>query len=110
MPRGGARPGAGRKRGGLNEKNRNLVAAVVEAGVTPLEVMLAAMRKCYDDGDLDRAAEIAKDAAPYVHPRLSALSGHFKVASTVRVIEDDNWYRRIQPVPHHAAAGNGSPN
>jgi hypothetical protein len=32
------------------------------------------MRHHYDAGDLDRAAAFARDAAPYMHPRLSAVA------------------------------------
>jgi hypothetical protein len=39
----------------------------------PLEVMLAAMREHWAQGEWDRAAAIAKLAAPYVHPRLSSI-------------------------------------
>jgi len=39
--------------------------------VLPLQVMLEAMRQHYADGNLDRAAGLAKDAAPYCHPRLA---------------------------------------
>jgi hypothetical protein len=73
VPRGGARPGAGRKRGGLSKKTTEVAARAAEQGVTPLEVLLEAMRRHYDAGELDRAAAFAKDAAPYMHPRLSTM-------------------------------------
>jgi hypothetical protein len=41
-------------------------------GLSPLEVLLAVMRRYYQAGEWDSAARVAKDAAPYVHPRLSA--------------------------------------
>ncbi|MGO8867340.1 MAG: hypothetical protein ACLQME_12630 [Alphaproteobacteria bacterium] len=49
------------------------------AGITPLEVMLKTMRMFWRKGEREKAAAIAKDAAPYVHPRLSSasLSGDF---------------------------------
>lgn len=45
---------------------------------TPLGIMLSRMRTLWDDGragddDQREAISIAKDAAPYVHPRLSAV-------------------------------------
>lgn len=46
-----------------------------EGGITPLESMLATMRDLLDQGDLDSrllACQIAKDAAPYIHPWLTA--------------------------------------
>ena len=42
-------------------------------GITPLQVMLRAMWSKYDEGDLVAAAALAKDAAPYMHPRLAAV-------------------------------------
>ena len=35
--------------------------------------MLNAMRAKYKEGDLVTAAALAKDAAPYMHPRLAAV-------------------------------------
>ena len=48
----------------------------VGAGITPIEVMLSAMRELWDEGTPEakrEAAKIAKDAAPYVHPRLASI-------------------------------------
>ncbi|MFA1625231.1 hypothetical protein ACDY96_21305 [Rhizobium mongolense] len=42
-------------------------------GVTPLEVMLKAMRQHADKKDWDAAASIAKDAAPYMHAKLASV-------------------------------------
>lgn len=74
--RGGFRPGAGRKPGTQTTKTKEKLAIASKAaleGITPLEVMLAAMRKAYDAEDMKEAATFAKDAAPYVHPRLAAV-------------------------------------
>lgn len=59
-------------------------ALVAATGITPLEVMLKAMREFHDEAQkargeerrdlLIRAADLAKDAAPYVHPRLTAIA------------------------------------
>jgi hypothetical protein len=74
MPRGGARNGAGRKRGSrLASRTRKIAERAAEEGVTPLEVMLKAMKAYLAEGNLDKAAAIAKDAAPYIHPRLAAV-------------------------------------
>lgn len=73
MAHGGKRPGAGRKRGGANRKTREIADRAAQDGITPLEVMLAAMRAHHAEDRLDEAAAIAKDAAPYVHPRLGAV-------------------------------------
>jgi hypothetical protein len=78
MPRGGARPAAGRPKGTKNKRTvarEQIKRLAEEGGVTPLECMLATMRDLLDQGDLDSrllACQLAKDAAPYVHPRLTA--------------------------------------
>ena len=92
--RGGARPGAGRRPGGRNRKTREIADKAALEGITPLEVMLHAMRAHYDAGKLDDAATVAKDAAPYMHPRLAAIEqtgkdgGPLAVALIERVIVD----------------------
>lgn len=102
---GGARPGAGRKPGQANQKTREIADRAAREGITPLEVMLRAMREHVahsdelrreadevdiklltgerDDSDtpaklrrgaltaITEAASMAKDAAPYMHPRLA---------------------------------------
>ena len=111
MPRGGRRPGAGRKPGAITRKTiaRRLIAEQAAArGVTPLDVMLDNMRDAYAQAlqaeqalpscvpdihamapkdafdavlaavrrviDFRRIAEqCASDAAPFIHPRLSAI-------------------------------------
>jgi hypothetical protein len=93
MPRGGKRPGAGRRPGTLSKKTvarQQLASAAAEQGISPLDVMLTRMRFHFEVADrevekgdgadqgiigeaLRAAHEAAKDAAPYVHPRLSAI-------------------------------------
>lgn len=73
MALGGKREGAGRKPGTANVKTREIANKALEEGISPLEVMLSAMRKAYDSADYKEAATYAKDAAPYVHPRLAAV-------------------------------------
>jgi hypothetical protein len=62
----------------MMEAARGLSAA---AARTPLDVMLAAMEAHVAAGDLDRAAAWAKDAAPYVHPRLASVEPGAKDAA-----------------------------
>lgn len=85
MPRGGARPNAGRKPGSVEGdktkstkvKARSLAAKTLHIarkaameGQTPLEYMLQVMRNSTDQRRKDAMA-IA--AAPYIHPRLQAV-------------------------------------
>ena len=86
MPRGGKRPGAGRPKGSKNrltKKRLELAQKAAHEGVTPLEVQLETMREIWDkatkrgkivDLALAReACEIARMAAPFVHPKLNAV-------------------------------------
>src|SRR5436305_1833373 len=78
MKNGGKRPGAGRPRGLANIKTRALAEKVLADGVSPLEVMIKAMHEHYAARRWDDAAAAAKDAAPYVHPKLASIEhgGH----------------------------------
>jgi hypothetical protein len=87
MARGGKRQGSGRKPGTVSEatKRRREVAEKAAAeGVTPLDVMLTTMRSLWDQaldpagrvvnfGKAMQANMVAKDAAPYVHPKLASI-------------------------------------
>ena len=78
--RGGARRGSGRKPGAATTRTREIADKAAGDGITPLEVMLKAMRHHMAEFDksksleaLSNAALAAKDAAPYIHPRLSSV-------------------------------------
>ncbi len=90
--KGGARPGAGRKAGPANQRTQEILRREMESGrKLPLEVMLDAMREACDEAQELRAkyqttkteedmrafhasrlmaVNIAKDAAPFCHPKL----------------------------------------
>lgn len=75
--KGGKRPGAGRPKGSRNARTKaviKLVDRALKADATPLEVMLKAMNDALERNDLPAAHAFAKDAAPYVHPRLAAVA------------------------------------
>jgi hypothetical protein len=71
---GGFRPGAGRPKGARNKKTVELQRCVEATGKTPLDVMLDAMREAYRKGGATAAAPFAKEAAPYVHAKLSSVT------------------------------------
>ncbi len=73
MGRGGKRNGAGRKPGAATKRTRAIADKATAEGLTPLEVMLKAMRAHVDKDELDAAASIAKDAAPYMHAKLASI-------------------------------------
>ena len=73
MARGGKRIGAGRPKGATTRRTRAIADKATAEGLTPLEVMLTAMREHAKHMRWDEAASIAKDAAPYMHPRLASM-------------------------------------
>ena len=79
--RGGRRSGAGRKKGSLTAKTREIAEKASEEGITPLEYMLKVLRDSSEHEDpkvqVAREAlrfEAAKAAAPYIHPRLATVA------------------------------------
>jgi hypothetical protein len=63
VARGGARPGSGRKPGEANKRSQAVAAKAQLEGITPLEVMLRAMREHVDLADALRAQSTEADAA-----------------------------------------------
>src|SRR5512132_2257220 len=89
--KGGPVPRAGRKPGSTVVRSRKIANELAREGLTPLQVLIDTMRElCQQAADAPTAAErlekklaacaVAKDAAPYLHPRLTS------VAATVRPI------------------------
>ena len=74
----------GRKKGARNKKTAAQVAEIEATGETPLQYMLRIMRDEKADDVL--RADMAKAAAPYVHPKLSNIEGNFDL--THRKYED----------------------
>jgi hypothetical protein len=77
--RGGARQGAGRKKGALTKKTQEITAAALKDGVTPLDYLLGILRNPMKEEKDRFAAAVA--AAPYVHPKLASIehSGEMKL-------------------------------
>jgi hypothetical protein len=72
MPRGGARKGAGRKRGIPNVRKRAaIVKDLVARGEDPLTYFLSIMKD--ENESTERRDWAAAQAAPYVHPRLQSI-------------------------------------
>lgn len=115
----------GRKPGSANVKTRAIADRAAAEGITPLEVMLRAMREQVAHADalkeqaeeadtallvgtegvdpnlprelrqkarmaLNDAAAVAKDAAPYMHPRLAQVQSTVdgNVQATVRIVSE----------------------
>ena len=70
--RGGKRHGAGRKKGARNKASAARETAIAASGLTPLEYILGIMRD--EAQQVAVRLDMAKAAAPYVHPRLAAVA------------------------------------
>lgn len=101
MPKGGARPGAGRKPSATTKKTREIAEAASAAGLTPLEFLLAVMR----DGSASPMARLdaAKAAAAYIHPRLAPIEAKAREDDHVPLAERIKSYLRDDAI--EASAG-----
>ncbi len=75
-PMAKGRKTGGRTKGAPNKRTSEaaaLAAALASDGASPLEVMLACMRRAVEQGDARLACDFASKAAPYMHARLSSI-------------------------------------
>lgn len=84
MAHGGARPGAGRKKGGSNKLTQEAVEKAKAGGMTPLDYLLEVMRNISED--TAKRIDAAKAAAPYVHPKLQPVDQNGGTEQTVHVV------------------------
>ena len=101
---GGPRPGSGRPKAQTTVKTREIADRIaVDGEPAPLNILVSHMRTLWASKDLDdkkAACAIARDAAPYLHPRLQPVpAGDVRIdlpdlataqgvaAATSRVIE-----------------------
>ncbi len=100
MAHGGPRTGAGRKLGAATAKTREVADKAAAEGITPLEFMLQVMRD--ESAERSERLDMAKSAAPYIHPKLSSIEAKIdaEVKSTVRKIE-----RHVIDPQHSNATG-----
>ncbi|MFT8720609.1 hypothetical protein [Acetobacter sp.] len=92
--RGGARAGAGRKKGHTSEAKKigrevsgRVTKNLADACATPLEVMARVMQG--DVSITEMQFEAAKAAAPYIHPKLSAIQMDARVRRSVEDMTDE---------------------
>lgn len=71
MAHGGRREGAGRRKGTPNKASLARQEQVEATGYTPLDYMLQVMRD--KKASQSRRDQMARAAAPYVHPKLAAM-------------------------------------
>jgi hypothetical protein len=84
--RGGKRPGAGRKKHVPNKASAAREQEAQATGLTPRDVMLAAMRQLWALAEKNKrnrrlnehyvrgAVDVARNLAPYIHPRISTTA------------------------------------
>jgi hypothetical protein len=88
---GGSKPGerrGGRQKGTKNKRTvarEALGARLTKRGITPLEYMLKVMRSRSKNVPDERRDDMAKAAAPYMHPRLNAIQHTGKDGEPIRV-------------------------
>ncbi len=96
--RGGRRQGAGRKKNIPNRANAIRERDAKSSGATPSDILLASMRLIWSLAQKTNsekkklqyvrvAASIAKDLAPYIHPRLSPVDAKQADAPVRHVIK-----------------------
>src|SRR5512143_1012229 len=97
--KGGPVPGAGRKPGATVVRSRKIANELARDGLTPLQVMITTMRElCQQAAEAPTAAAriekklaacaIAKDAAPYIHPRLTSVAATLRQITGVHDLSD----------------------
>ena len=100
MPRGGFRPGAGRKRGSATIRSRKIANELAREGLTPLQVMIETMRELWRHAQAATSASerlekqlqacaVAEKCAPYLHPRLSSVAATVRRVSSLKDLSDD---------------------
>ena len=89
----------GRQKGTPNRVTSDMRQAIAESGETPLDYMIRVMRD--ETTEPSRRDDMARAAAPYLHPRLSAVDLTSKDSSPV--IPVINITTSKEPVPKSTA-------
>ena len=91
---GGKRPGAGRKKGSRNKASAARELAITARGLTPLAYILSIVRD--ETAKTELRNDMAKAAAPYVHPRLAAVE---HTGTDEKYATPQRWHVEIVPTP-----------
>ena len=78
----GAKTG-GRKKGSKNIATQAKADAIAASGLTPLDYLLGQLRD--ENNAKDVRMQAAKDAAPYVHPKLASFTGQLDMNVLVEI-------------------------
>lgn len=101
---------AGRRKGTLDKRTREIAERAAQEGISPLEVMVSVMREQWEIYVADKTPEHAAAAvvaaervAPYMHPRLASVEQF--VDAKVRTfavggdpLPEDEWQRTYGPL------------
>jgi hypothetical protein len=78
----------GRQKGVPNKATAAKAAQVEASGLTPLDYMLSILRD--ENAATPERFEAAKAAAPYIHPRLSAVDATVEGGLRIEIIDSDD--------------------
>jgi hypothetical protein len=76
----------GRQKGVPNKATAAKAAEIEASGLTPLDFMLSVLRD--ERNDLETRFKAAHGAAPYVHPRLSAIDATIDGGLRIEIVDD----------------------
>lgn len=88
MAKGGVREGAGRPKGTNGARNVRTARNLLVNGKTPLDVMVEAMRKVYEESGPVAAVPYAKECAPYMHPKIQSIEITGDEENPVRTVSE----------------------
>lgn len=91
MPRGGARPNAGRPTGAATKKTRAIADKAAESGILPHEFLLSVTRGEVVGGHtptFEERLEAAKAAAPYFAPKLANIEANVNVSNHEAALDE----------------------
>jgi hypothetical protein len=103
---GGARPGAGRKKGGTNQRTRERLAVTEAAqreGITPRDFFLRLMRD--ETQPLEVRMQAGRDCIRYVHPALTAV----RTFKSPWELSEDEWQQFMSELERGPPSGQWAP-
>lgn len=106
MPRGaskGENRGAGRPKGSINKDRAEIIAKAKAIGRDPLEVMLMVTNKLLDDGEYEKAGEMASKAAPYINRKMPQ-------AIETKDTTNETWEQLLERIEREKARVGKSPD
>ena len=93
MARGGIREGAGRPKGSSTKRAEQAMQMADEKGIDPVAMLLDLTRWAYDQfvveqtkANADMVRDYAKEAAPYVRPKLSAVEANAELNGSLTIV------------------------